>query len=74
MFKLATQINTEAGRGRAGRKLAVFSHECADARKGRGANWMGYPPLADVPGFALLCLAGAEVPPPVCSKVFNFSR
>ena len=35
---------------------------------------MSYPPLADVPRFVLLCLAGAELPPPVCSKVFNFSR
>jgi hypothetical protein len=35
---------------------------------------MSYPPLADTPGFALLCLAGAELLPPVCSNVFNFSR
>ena len=35
---------------------------------------MSYPPLADVRGFVLLCLAGAALPPPVCSKVFNFSR
>ena len=35
---------------------------------------MSYPPVADVGGCALLCLAGAELPPPVCSNVFNFSR
>ena len=38
------------------------------------ADGMNYPPVADAGGRVLLCLAGVELAPPVCSSVFNFSR